>query len=129
MTNFAHLTLPTTQVARTAAFFVEAFGWTYSQAPANVPMEAQWLDIGRGQQIHVVYVPDFATSPFECEFGRHIAVFYPIQDFPALKLRLRERGAVIVPELRSVPFERIFFREPVNGYFFEVIDDARETKA
>jgi hypothetical protein len=32
---------------------------------------------------------------------------------------------VFVDALRSTPFERFFFREPVNGYFFEVIDRER----
>jgi hypothetical protein len=27
---------------------------------------------------------------------------------------------------RATPFERFFFREPVNGYVFEVIDQDRE---
>jgi hypothetical protein len=27
--------------------------------------------------------------------------------------------------LRETPFQRLFFREPVNGYVFELIDPAR----
>ena len=34
-------------------------------------------------------------------------------------------GAEIVAPLRATPFERFFFREPVNGYVFEVVDAAR----
>jgi hypothetical protein len=36
------------------------------------------------------------------------------------------RGAEIVAPLRTTPFERFFFHEPINGYLFEVIDDARD---
>jgi hypothetical protein len=32
---------------------------------------------------------------------------------------------VLFEPLRPTPFERFFFREPVNGYVFEVIDQAR----
>ncbi|MEO8481128.1 MAG: VOC family protein [Acidobacteriota bacterium] len=126
--SFAHLTLATSEVVRTAAFFTESFGWAYGDVPANSPVEVLWLEIGRGHQIHVIFVQDFATSRFENEFGRHVAVFYPLAEFPALKQRLLDRGAVMVPELRTTPFERFFFREPINGYLFEVIDDRRQTR-
>ena len=127
--SFSHLTLATQDVPRTAAFFTECFGWVRGEVPGNTPMEALWLDIGRGQQIHIFYVAGFAVSPFESEFGRHVALFHPLSDFAALKQRLVDRGAVMVEQLRTTPYERFFFREPVNGYFFEVIDDVRETLA
>ena len=123
--SFAHLTLATRDVRRTAAFFEESFGWARGDVPGNTPMEAVWLDIGRGQQIHVLYAADFEISAFEKEFGRHVAVFYPLAQFPQLKDRLTTRGAELIAPLRATPFERFFFREPVNGYFFEVIDEAR----
>ena len=123
--SFGHLTLPTREVEKTASFLEETLGYVRDQVPANVPDETVWLNIGRGQQIHVFFVDGFEVSPFEREFGRHVAVFHPLEDFAALKERLRQRGAELVEPLRSTPFERFFFREPVNGYFFEVIDQAR----
>jgi hypothetical protein len=54
-----------------------------------------------------------------------VALFYPRQQFEGLKDRLRQRGAELIEPLRATPFERFFFREPVNGYVFEVIDQAR----
>lgn len=126
--SFAHLTLGTRDVVRTAAFFEESFGWTRGEVPGNTPMEAVWLDIGRGQQIHVLHTTGFEVSPFEHEFGRHVAVFHPLADFTALKARLVSRGAELIAPLRTTPFERFFFKEPVNGYVFEVIDSARENR-
>jgi len=38
---------------------------------------------------------------------------------------LLQHGAELSEPLRPTPFERFFFREPVNGYVFEVIDRAR----
>jgi predicted enzyme related to lactoylglutathione lyase len=127
--SFAHLTLPTQDVERTAQFFEETFGYARGPIPGNSPVPTQWLDIGGGQQIHVVHVEGFRTSPFEGEFGRHIAVFHPLEGFPALKSRLVARGAAIVEPLRATGFQRFFVREPVNGYVFEVIDQGRGQSA
>jgi catechol 2,3-dioxygenase-like lactoylglutathione lyase family enzyme len=127
--SLAHLTLPTRDVEKTARFFEQTLGYARSPLPGNTPVETVWLDIGRGQQMHVFYVEGFEVSPFESEFGRHVAVFYPLEQFTALKARLVERGAALVEPLRATRFERFFFREPVNGYVFEVIaqERARET--
>lgn len=123
--SFAHLTLPTRDVERTASFLEETLGYRRDPVPANVPCETVWLDIGRGQQIHVFYVEGFKVSPFENEFGRHVALFHPRAAFDELRHRLEQRGAEIFEPLRATPFERFFFREPVNGYVFEVIDQDR----
>jgi hypothetical protein len=123
--SFSHLTLPTRDVQRTASFLLETFGYSRNPVPGNTPMQAAWLDIGRGQELHVIYLEDFEVSPFESEFGRHIAVFFPLRDFGALKQRLADRGAVFLEQMRTVPYQRFFFREPVNGYVFEVIDEDR----
>ena len=120
--SLAHLTLPTRDVDKTAQFFEKALGYTRSPVPGNSPVEAVWLDIGRGQQMHVIYVEGFEASSFESEFGRHVAVFHPLDQFTALKARLVEQGATLVEPLRATAFERFFFREPVNGYVFEVIE-------
>ena len=123
--SFSHLTLGTQDVQRTAAFLEEVFGYPRDLTPNNVPMESCWLNVGRGQQIHVTYTDGFEISRFEQEFGRHVALFHPLAEFEAIKQRIVERGGELVEPLRTTPFERFFFREPINGYFFEVIDDAR----
>ncbi len=124
--SLAHLTLPTRDVDKTARFFEKTLGYARSPVPGNSPVEVVWLGIGGGQEMHVFYVEGFEVSPFESEFGRHVAVFYPLEQFAALKARLIEQGAALVQPLRATPFERFFFREPVNGYVFEVIDQNRE---
>jgi catechol 2,3-dioxygenase-like lactoylglutathione lyase family enzyme len=123
--SFAHLTLPTQHVDRTASFFERTLGYSRNTVPGNSPVEALWLDIGRGQEMHVFFVEGFEASPFEGEFGRHVALFHPLADFPRLKERLTREGAVLMDPLRATPFERFFFREPVNGYVFEVVDQDR----
>ncbi len=126
--TLAHLTLPTRDVGRTAAFLERTLGYTRNPVPGNSPVEALWLDLGGGQELHVFHVDGFAVSPFEGEFGRHVAVHHPRSDFPRLKQRLIDEGAELIAPLRAAPFERFFFREPINGYVFEVIGaDRRPT--
>jgi catechol 2,3-dioxygenase-like lactoylglutathione lyase family enzyme len=123
--SLSHLTLSTREVEKTAAFLETTLGYVRDPFPGNVPRETAWLNIGRGQQIHVVYVEGFEVSRFEGEFGRHVAVYYPRQKFDELRQRLQQHGAELIEPLRTTPFERFFFRDPVNGYVFEVIDQAR----
>ena len=123
--SLAHLTLPTRDVEKTASFFERTLGYRRLPVPTNSPVELVWLDLGRGQEMHVFYVEGFSVSPFENEFGRHVAVFYPLSGFAALKRRLEAEGAGLFDPLRPTPFERFFFREAVNGYVFEIIDENR----
>ena len=121
----AHFTLATRDIQRTAEFLERTLGYSRKPLPANSVGEAIWFDIGNGQEMHVLHVPDFEISAYEAEYGRHVAMFHPRSDFPALKARLAGAGAVLIDPIRPTPFERFFFREPVNGYVFEVIDQDR----
>jgi hypothetical protein len=123
--SLAHFTLPSREVERTASFLEATLGYRRDPLPDNVPPQTVWLNIGNGQQLHVFFVEGFAVSPFEREFGRHVALFHALADFPRLKEALTARGAELIAPLRATPFERFFFREPINGYVFEVIDDVR----
>jgi predicted enzyme related to lactoylglutathione lyase len=126
MTCLAHLTLATRDVEATAAFFESAFAFTRNPTPENSPVDIVWLNVGRGQEIHVIHVADFDLSEFEQEFGRHVAFVHDGQDLDALEAKVIAHGGVIVAPQRTTPFKRFFFREPVNGYLFEVIDEARK---
>ena len=119
--TIAHITLATRDVAATSCFFETTFGWRPIDRPGNIKGTAGWLEIKPGQQLHLLHVADFEPSPFEAEFGRHVALFHPRADFAALKERLAAAGATVIVAGRPTPFERFFFREP-NGYMFEVID-------
>lgn len=118
----AHFTLATSDVEKTARFLERTLGCSRNPVPANSPVDIVWFDIGNGQEIHVLYVDRFEVSPFEGEFGRHVALRHPARDFAALKERLADAGATLIDPIRPTPFARFFFREPVNGYVFEVIE-------
>jgi catechol 2,3-dioxygenase-like lactoylglutathione lyase family enzyme len=119
--SLAHVTLPTLAVERTARFLEQTLGYARDAAPANSPVQTVWLAIGGGQQIHVFYAEGFEVSRFEGEFGRHIAILRPAEEMAALKERLRTAGAQLMQPMRPSGQQRFFFREPVNGYVFEVI--------
>jgi catechol 2,3-dioxygenase-like lactoylglutathione lyase family enzyme len=117
--TLSHLTLPTRDVQATASFLEKTLGYTRIPPPPNSPPETVWLNIHNGQQIHVVFEAGFALPPFEGEFG-HIAVFHPAAQFAELKKRLERLGARVFEPAHPSRFARFFFREPVNGYVFEV---------
>ena len=119
--TLAHITLATRDVEATSRFFESTFGWRPIQRPGNIKRTAGWLEITPGQQLHLLHVEDFEPSPFEAEFGRHVALFHRHADFNDLKKRLADAGAQLIVPGRETPFARFFFREP-NGYMFEVID-------
>src|SRR5436305_9437880 len=106
----AHITLATRDVEKSASFFAAALGWRPIARPNNIGRPAAWLEIAPGQELHIVEVADFAPSPFEAEFGRHIAVSFPQPEFADLKSRLLAHGAILIEPERPTPFARFFFR-------------------
>src|SRR5580698_3131882 len=116
--TLVHITLATRNIEATRKFLEGALGWRSIHRPNNIPMAAAWLDVSPGVECHLIEVADFQPSPFEREYGRHVALAYPLAEFPALKERLTRLGAEIFAADRPTPFERFFFRDP-NGYIFE----------
>ena len=117
-----HITLATRDVRASEDFFAGALGWQPIPRPNNIGRPAAWLQIAPGQELHLVEVADFDPSPFEAEFGRHVALAVPLGEFDALQRRLRAHGATLIEPQRATPFARFFFRDP-NGYVFEVVED------
>jgi catechol 2,3-dioxygenase-like lactoylglutathione lyase family enzyme len=120
----AHRTLATRDVRRAEAFFARALGWRPLARPSNIGRPAAWLEIAPGQELHLVEVAGFEPSSFEAEFGRHVAVAFPRNEFDGLKQRLKDLGAALIEPERPTPFVRFFFRCP-DGYVFEVVPTER----
>lgn len=120
----AHFTIATTDAPATARFYQQIFSWQPIRMPENIDVEAIWLDIGRGQQLHVLQVERFEVSPFEEEFGRHFAFFFSSAEMATIRQRLSEQGIPIIPPIRPTPFPRFFFRDPI-GYMWELINQDR----
>lgn len=121
----AHITLATRDVERSATFFRDVLGWRRVTRPGNIGVAAAWLEIAPGCELHLVEDREFEPSPFEREFGRHIAITWPHSGFPRLKTQLEAHGATLIEPLRETPFERFFFRDP-NGYVFEVVEEEHD---
>ena len=126
--SLAHLTLATPDVRKAEAFFTAALGWRPLSRPDNIGRPAAWLQIAPGQELHLVEVSGFTPSPFEAEFGRHVAISFPRDEFDGLKRRLTDLGAALIEPQRPTPFERFFFRSP-DGYVFEVVPGERTPEA
>ncbi len=118
--SHSFLTLPTRDVQATALFLEKTLGYTRVPPPPSSPVDTVWLSIHNGQQIHVEFVKGFVVPPFEGDIG-HFAVFHPAAKFADLKQRLERLGAQVFEPDRRSRFGRFFFREPVNGYVFEVL--------
>ncbi len=118
----SHVTLATRDVSRSVVFFQESLGWHPVARPGNITMTAAWLEITPGIELHLLEDRAFEPSPFEQEFGRHIAVTFALAEFPQLKARLQAAGATLIEPIRATPFARFFFRDP-NGYVFEVVEE------
>ena len=122
--TLAHITLATRDVQQSLSFFTQCFNWRPLNRPGNIECQAAWLAIGPHQELHLVEVKSFNPSPFESEFGRHIAIEFPDGQFDELKKRITDHGGELVAPQRETPFERFFFRD-LNGYLFEVVDSNR----
>lgn len=126
--SLAHLTLATRDVRKAETFFAETLGWRPISRPNNIGRPAAWLEIAPGQELHLVEVAAFVPSPFEAEFGRHVALAISRAEFDGLKRRLVQQGATLIEPERPTPFTRFFFRTP-DGYVFEVVETERPAEA
>lgn len=119
--QFAHFTLATRDLEKTRDFLATVLGCRIIERPNNIPYPAAWLEIAPGQEIHVLELKDFEPSPFEREYGRHVALSYPKDELPELKKRLAESGVELITPHRETAFERFFFKDH-NGYVFEIVE-------
>jgi catechol 2,3-dioxygenase-like lactoylglutathione lyase family enzyme len=117
--NRSHVTLPTRDVRATASFLEKALGYTRVAGPLDDQADTAWLRIHNGQQIQLVHAEGFTASPFDGDIG-HITIFHPAPRFAELKQQLERLGAHVFDPERPSRVARFFFREPVNGYVFEV---------
>ena len=92
--------------------FRNTLGWRLVSRPGNISVDGSLARDRAGIELHLIEDGSFEPSPFEKEFGRHIAVTFPVAEFPCLKERLRARGATLIEPLRETPFTRFFFPRP-----------------
>ena len=119
--SIAHLTFACSDVEISAEFLESVLDWRRLPIPDNADVNLVWLEIADGQELHLIEVPDFEPSPFEREFGRHLAILRSTADIQTIRQRLQQRNCPTIDPIRPTPHERFFFREPA-GYMIEVIN-------
>lgn len=115
-----HATVPTRSFEATVDFFIRVLELPTIDAPTDIPMRAAWFDVGNGQSVHVLEVPDQMETANEREFGRHIAFRFPLARWLRIKNQLERENVQIVLPLRPSTKSRFFIYDP-NGYCFEFV--------
>ena len=87
-------------------------GWRPIARPNNIGRPAAWLTIAPGVELHLIEDPEYEPSPFEREFGRHVAVTVPLAEFPALRERLQARGATLIEPPAPDPVPAVLLPRP-----------------
>ena len=114
----------TGNLERATAFFRQVPCRTLTGKAQQSVLPACSLKIARGQELHLLEVPDFKPSPFQQEGCWHMPASVRRARLPTIKLKLPDHGAALVGLFRSTLFEWSDFRDPVS-YFFEVIEKER----
>jgi glyoxylase I family protein len=93
VTALHHVGLLVSDLARAKAFYESVLGLQPFPHRPDLPYPGEWYDLGRGQQLHLMQLPNPDAASVRPEHGgrdRHIAL--GIKDVPALKARLDAAG-------------------------------------
>jgi catechol 2,3-dioxygenase-like lactoylglutathione lyase family enzyme len=88
-----HAGLLVSDLARARAFYESALGLTRYPNRPDLPYPGEWYDLGGGQQLHLMQLPNpdaGADRPAHGGRDRHIAL--AVRDMAALKSRLAAAG-------------------------------------
>ena len=110
-----------------AAFFAETLGWRPIERPGNVPSAAAWLEVGGGQELHLLEVLRLPAIRLRGGIRTAYRRLLPLEGFDELKDRLASHGAELIEPSERTAFDRFFFRDP-SGYFFEVVENKEGVK-
>jgi len=92
--SLLHAGLLVSDLPRAKAFYESVLGLRRVPRP-NLPYAGEWYDLGDGQQLHLMQLPNpdaGATRPEHGGRDRHIAL--GVRNMPALKSRLDAAGVV-----------------------------------
>ena len=107
-----YLEYPSSDLAKTKAFFEAAFSWTFTDYGSEyTAFEGQGLTGGGG-----FYMADLASKS---HLGAALTVFYS-EDIGATQIKVEESGGVIVKPIFSFPGGRRFHFEEPSGNEFAV---------
>jgi glyoxylase I family protein len=88
-----HAGLLVADLARAKAFYESVLGLTLDPNRPNLPFPGEWYDLGGGQQLHLMCLPNPDATSIRPEHGgrdRHLAL--AVTNLAALKSRLDAAG-------------------------------------
>jgi catechol 2,3-dioxygenase-like lactoylglutathione lyase family enzyme len=115
--SIAHASFLVADVKRSLAFYCDVLQIPLNSSRPNFPFDGAWLDIGEGQQIHLMQLPNPDSAEGRPEHGgrdRHIALV--VEDLEALAERLE---AAAIPFSRSKSGRPAFFCRDPDGNALE----------
>jgi catechol 2,3-dioxygenase-like lactoylglutathione lyase family enzyme len=115
--SIAHASFLVADVKRSLAFYCDVLQIPLNTSRPNFPFDGAWLDIGEGQQIHLMQLPNPDSAEGRPEHGgrdRHIALV--VDDLEALAERLE---AADIPFSRSKSGRPAFFCRDPDGNALE----------
>ena len=93
VTSLLHAGLLVSDLARAKAFYESVLGLTRHPGRPDLPYPGEWYDLGGGQQLHLMQLPNPDAGSVRPDHGgrdRHIAL--AVADMAALKSRLDAAG-------------------------------------
>ena len=117
-----HVTVLVADLSRSLAFYRDLLGLKPDPARPAMEFPGAWLDLGAGQQIHLMQLP--APEParvYPAHGGRDRHVALLVEDLPALLRRLADAGIEITSSRSGRA--AAFCRDP-DGNALEFIDVA-----
>ena len=93
VTGLLHAGLLVSDLARAKAFYESVLGLPLLHNRPDLPYPGEWYDLGGGQQLHLMGLPNPDATSVRPEHGgrdRHVAL--GVNNLDALKLRLDKAG-------------------------------------
>jgi glyoxylase I family protein len=121
VTGLHHVSVLVSDTARALAFYHDLLGLPVVTRP-GLGFPGAWLDLGQGQQVHLLELPGAGQGGHDRHGGRdaHMALF--VDDLDAMLQRLEQAGTACT---KSRSGRRALFCRDPDGNAVELVERAR----